>query len=101
MRLPVSEKVPAIGDFLTTKDCEELYEAVQAHQKNFPETPEILSFTLIMMNYGNKFTPVMCQEQEWSGTIADVSKLFVGKDPKCPNGHTLEKGLPLRLAWLS
>lgn len=91
---------PEIGEFLTADMVEELYYAFKTHQKNFPQTPEILSFHTVLMFYGNKFTPVKCIEEEWTGRIQDIPKTYIG-DPKCPNGHPVEKGDPMKLAWLT
>ena len=94
------DRVPEHGQFLGTEDAEELYEAIQQHQRNFPDTPEIVSFTLVLLNYGKRFTPVQCIEQEWEGIISDVPRGDGKEDPKCPNGHAINKGEPLKLAWL-
>lgn len=94
-----TNKIPEIGDFLDVSEIEIIYAAVAQRRKNFPDEPEILALSLVLMNIGNRYTPVVCQEGEWEGVIQDVPK-GEGK-PKCPNGHELTKGLPLKLAWLA
>lgn len=92
--------VPKIGDHLSANNCEMMYEMIQEHQRKFPHTPYIISFTLILMNAGIRYTPLECQEGEWTGIIADVGKATDG-EYRCPNGHIVHKGLPLKLAWLT
>lgn len=93
------DRVPRIGEFIGTQDVEVIYEAVAQRRKNFPDEPEIISLTLVLMNIGDRYTPVECQEGEWVDVKMNVPPF---KDqPRCPNGHTLTKGLPLKLAWLS
>lgn len=93
------DRRPQSGEFINSSDTEMIYEAVKQRQTNFLGEPLVLSMSLVLMNIGNRFTPVECLEQEWNGLIIDVEK--TDGDPKCPNGHTLRKGAPLKLAWLS
>lgn len=90
-------RIPKNGDFLIKDDVAAIYEAYEAHQKKFPLTPPPISLAWVMMNIGNDYAPVECIEQEWEGSIFDVD---MRKDePRCPNGHALRRGAPLRLSW--
>lgn len=90
-------RVPKVGDTLNTDDFEMIMEAVEQRQKNFDEPP-VLSMALVFGNIGQRFAPVICLEGEWEGVKQDVPK---GEgDPKCPNGHPLRAGPPLKLGWV-
>ena len=90
--------MPKPGDHLSTADVEMIAEAIEKRQKNFPTEPAILSFSLVLMNIGDRFRQLTCIEEEWTGLTADVPK---GEGtPKCPNGHPLNKGPSLKLVWV-
>lgn len=93
------KRVPKAGDLVTTDDLEYILEAVHERQTNFPDEPAVVSIALVFMNIGSRFTPVECIEGEWSGYLMDVPKR-PGEDPRCPNGHPVTKGKPLRIAWV-
>mgnify|MGYP001183627664 CR=1 FL=1 len=91
-------KVPEAGKPLEVDDVEMILDAVAKRRENFPDEPAGLTFMLVLLNIGDRFAPVTCQEQEWEGYIQDVPK---GEGvPKCPNGHTLVRGNPLKLGWV-
>ena len=95
------DDLPEHGQFLSADHIEMIYEAIEERQKNFPTEPRPVSFALAVQNIGNRFRPLQCVEQEWEGTTYDMSEIQMdGDEPRCPNGHTINKGAPLRLAWL-
>lgn len=94
----MSEHIPKAGDFLTILDVEQIVMAVADRQQKFPGEPVGITMALIMTSIGDRYSPVECQEQEWTALKKDVPK---GEgDPKCPNGHTLVVGPGLKLGWL-
>lgn len=92
------ERVPKPGDHLSTADVEMIVEAIEQRQKNFPDEPAIMTFTLVLLNIGNRFSPLTCIEEEWTGLKSDLPP-FEGT-PKCPNGHPVNKGPALKLVWV-
>lgn len=90
---------PKAGDALRIDDIEMILEAVEARSKNFPEEPVAVTLTIVMLNIGDRFSPVECVNGEWSSLKKDVPK---GEGlPKCPNGHVLTQGAGLKLGWLA
>lgn len=75
-----------------------IVEAIERRQKNFPTEPAILSFSLVLLNIGDRFQELTCIEGEWIGFKKDVPQ-YEG-NPKCPNGHPLNKGPALKLMWI-
>lgn len=93
------EHIPQAGDSLKIADIEILVSAIVDRQQNFPGEPVGLTIALVMMNIGDRYSPVECLEQEWTGLKKDIPK---GEGvPKCPNGHVLTQGAGLKLGWLS
>ncbi len=88
--------IPKPGDHLSTADVEMIVEAVEQRQHNFPDEPAILTLSLVLMNIGDRFRPLTCIEQEWTGMIHDLPT----NEPKCPNGHPINKGPSLKLTWV-
>lgn len=92
------KRIPKAGDQFTTDDFDMVLEAYEQRQRNFPNEPASFTFALVLFNIGDRFTPVECIEQEWAGLKKDVPKS--DGVPKCPNGHVLVQGLPLKLGWI-
>lgn len=91
-------RVPKAGDTVTMEDFEMILEAVKQRQKNFPDEPASMTFAMIFMGIGDRFTPVTCKELEWEGVKQDIPK---GTDtPFCPNGHRLIMGPKISLGWV-
>lgn len=95
----MSDYIPKAGDSITIKDVEEIVTAVVDRQQKFPGEPVGITIALVLMNIGDRYSPVECLEQEWTGIKKDVPK---GEGvPKCPNGHVLMQGPGLKLGWLA
>lgn len=90
-------RIPKVGDFLHSDDVPVIYEAFEEHQRKFPDSPPVVSLAWVLANVGSRFAPVVCVEGEWTGSILDVEN--TEGDPKCPNGHPVFRGTPLRLSW--
>lgn len=90
--------IPQVGDPIGVRDVEEIVEAIVSRQQKFPGEPVGLTIALILMNIGDRYSPVECIEQEWTALKKDIPK---GEGvPKCPNGHVLTQGPGLKLGWL-
>lgn len=72
---------------LSSADVHELFEAFKSRRNLFPAEEELMSFGVVLMNYGDKFTNVRCVNGEWHGVKMDVPKN--PGIPKCPNNHVL------------
>ena len=94
--------IPKAGEALKMEDVTMIAEAVKARQMNFPDEPIELTVLLVLVNIGDRYSPVTCTSGEWEGIKTDVPK---GNDPNdlpvCPNGHALYQGAGLKLGWLS
>lgn len=92
-------RVPEDGDFLTIEDVEMIYNLMlERKRKNLTE-PTFNTLAAVLLRVGELFTPITCLEQEWSCLMKDMPTDGEG-EPRCPNGHTLEKGAALKLAWV-
>jgi hypothetical protein len=90
--------MPEVGKGLSIEDVEMLLNALETRSTNFPEESFDLTFALVMLNIGQRFTSVSCINGEWVGQKKDVPK---GDDvPKCPNGHVLMEGVGIQLGWI-
>lgn len=87
------------GKPLSMSDLEMITDAIKKRRENFPEEPKEMTWALVLMNIGDRFTPVECMNGEWRGVKKDVPK---GEDePKCPNGHVLIQGKGgLTIGWV-
>lgn len=95
----MNDHIPKAGDFVGVPDVENIVEAIVIRQEKFPEEPVGVTIALILMNIGDRYSPVECIEQEWTALKKDVPN---GEGvPKCPNGHVLTQGPGLKLGWLS
>lgn len=93
--------MPAAGKAVTIKDIEEILEAVEARQNNFPDEPRDMTFMLVMLNIGDRYASVTCINGEWVGKKKDIPKpLDESGIPKCPDGHPLTQGAGLKLGWI-
>jgi hypothetical protein len=92
------DRVPKAGEAINREDLEMLTEAFATRQKNFPDEPAVITLSLILMHIGERFAPLTCIEQEWTGYKWDIPKSE--DQPKCPNGHDLTAGPGLVLGWM-
>lgn len=94
---------PMAGMPLRESDAELIYNAYAKHQERFHESHEpVVSMAFVLLNIGDRYSPVECVEGEWKALRKDVP---VRKDPEdpflCPNGHEIEKtGSGLKLGWI-
>jgi len=93
------ERIPAAGEPISEEDLDNVLEAVRARQVNFPDEPAVLSFGVVLMNIGDRYTKVRCINGEWEGLKLEIPK---GEGiPTCPNDHPLiEAQTRLRLGWI-
>lgn len=91
--------MPTVGDSLSMEDMEMIFEAVRDRQKNFPDEPASLSMWLVFQGIGERFRQIVCIEQEWTGLKKDV--LYVGDEPRCPNGHSLTAEAGMTIGWVA
>jgi hypothetical protein len=56
----------------------------------------------VLMNIGDRYSPVECVEHEWKALRKDVPIRKSPDDPfLCPNGHEIMKtGSGLKLGWI-
>jgi hypothetical protein len=92
--------MPKAGNPLTSDEFDMMMEAVQDRHKNFPDEPPVVILWTVFSNIGDRFSPVVCMEEEWSGLKQDIPKTSAGEDPKCPNGHPIRQGPRLSLGWV-
>ena len=89
--------IPQAGNTLTIADVEQIAGAIKTRRKNFPDEPLEMTVALVLLNIGDRYAPVQCIEQEWTGLKQDIPK---GEGvPKCPNGHVMTQGPGLSLGW--
>lgn len=93
------DRIPKAGEPVTAEDFDMILEAVGQRQQNFPQEPSSLTMAMIFFNIGDRFTPVTCIEEEWTGVKQDLR--HETGIPKCPNGHTLTEGPSLKLGWVN
>lgn len=92
------ERIPREGERVNLEDVEMILEAVRQRKENFPDEAGVLLFALVLLNIGDRFTPVTCVHGEWSGLKKDIPK---GEGlPTCPEGHPLRQGEGLTLGWI-
>lgn len=91
--------MPKSGAKLDIEDIGIILDAVNTRRANFPEEPEDITWTLVLLNIGQRWASVTCTEGEWVGQKKDVELPPEGDIPKCPNGHPLFQGPGLCLAW--
>lgn len=91
---------PNIGTPLTLDDCEIIFEAFEARQRNWPDEPLIMSLALVLINIGDRYASVRCTGGEWEGLLKDVPKKKGSNTPTCPVGHSLVKKQSLKLGWV-
>lgn len=93
---------PQQGMVLRESDAELIYETFALHQERFPDHKPVLSMAFVLMNIGDRYSPVECVEHEWKALRKDVPKREKADDPfLCPNGHEIQKvGSGLKLGWI-
>lgn len=90
-----------IGQEVTFEDAQEILEAIQTRQKNFPGEPNEVTLAVVLMGIGNRYTSVNCIEGEWVGKKRDIGHEDADGVPTCPNGHHLvESGARVTLGWM-
>lgn len=93
--------MPEIGQAITVDDMDMMLQAMGERQAKHPDEPAALSMYVVFNGIGDRFTPVQCIEQEWSGVKQDIPKRDEkGEKPKCPNGHPLVQASRVRLGWI-
>ena len=91
--------MPKIGESLTIKDISEIIQAFEARRVNFPEETDEFTWTVVMLNIGDRYSEVECMHGEWKGIKKDIAK---GEGiPTCPNGHVLSQKSIVQLGWVS
>ena len=94
--------MPAAGRALSITDVEEILTAVKTRKANFPNEPEDITWALVLMNIGARYTSVACIEGEWIGKKRDIPKPADGRPPSCPNGHPLiEATNGITIGWVA
>lgn len=90
--------MPEAGKPLDIRDVYEIFEAVETRQKNFPGEPMSMTFLLILLNIGDRYSTVVCTQGEWTSIKKEIPK---GEGiPTCPNGHPLTQTDGLTIGWL-
>lgn len=90
---------PVVGKAVSMEDVELILEAISKRKKNFPDEPGALTIALVLMNIGERYSTVTCQELEWTGLKKDIPKS--DEEPRCPNGHSLTQVNTVQLGWIS
>lgn len=90
----------AVGKKLAIEDIGEIIDAMETRSKNFPGEPFDMTLMLVLLNIGDRYTPVTCTEGEWVGKKEEVPHCKEGDIPKCPNGHALHQGERVTLGWM-
>ena len=94
--------MPTAGQSLKIEDVQMILDAVQARKNNFPQEPDDITWTLVLLNIGERYRSVACIEGEWVGKKQDIPKPEMGAIPTCPNGHPLlqaENGITI--GWVT
>lgn len=92
--------MPQAGKHLTIEDVEMLLAAVRKRKENFPTEPEDITWLLVLLNVGDRYTSVTCIEGEWVGKKHEIPK--TEGFPKCPNGHPLtQSSSRLSVGWVT
>ena len=88
--------IPQVGSTFNLLDVQLAFELVRKRVENYPNEPANISLATVLVNMGDRYTPVVCIEGEWQGIKEDL----IGMDPpKCPNGHDCKTQPPLQLVW--
>lgn len=75
-----------MSEKLTVAQAQDIAIAINARQYRFSEQLQ-MSVMTVLLNYGDRYTPVRCVRGEWSGIKDDLPR--TGDIPHCPNGHVL------------
>jgi len=94
-----NDYVPKLGSCLEDQGVVEIVEAVKRRQSKFPDEPLEQTLPLILMNIGDRYIPLRCEQKEWRGYKKDIL-VKPGEDPTCPNGHALIKQRGVALGWV-
>lgn len=99
---PTQTRVPSAGDTFTEKDLEKVFELVRARQANFPSEPSVISFSFVLFNMGDAYTPVVCDDEDhlWADVKLNVTNRDEDGKPLCPDGHRLTAGNSITLGWV-
>ena len=94
--------MPHAGKPLTIEDVEMVLAAVRKRKRNFPTEPDDITWLLILLNIGDRYTSVTCIEGEWIGVKHEIEVPEPGGIPKCPNGHPLtQASTKLTIGWIA
>lgn len=93
------EYLAKLGNPLEGPGVVMIVEAIKRRQTNFPDEPLEMTVALILMNIGDRFTPLRCENKEWRGLKKDLV-VAEDTDPTCPNGHDIIKERGLTLGWV-
>lgn len=76
----------AVIRVLNVSDIENIAQKIEYRRLQFDEDFRT-SLGVVLMNYGDRHVKIVCVNEEWSGTKADL----IPRDgvPLCPNGHPL------------
>ena len=67
-------------------DVDQVVDAIELRMHKFGESLRMAS-AIVLLNYADRFTKVICTQGEWEGTKKDI--LPGDGIPHCPNGHPL------------
>lgn len=76
-----------MSEKLTIAQAQDIANAVNARQHSYLNETLPTSIVVVLLNYGDRFTPVRCIRGEWSGIKDDLPRSEAV--PVCPNGHVL------------
>ena len=91
-------EVPERGSTLRIDDVSDILESLEHRKARFPDEMFSQSLAVVLFNIGDRYTSVQCINGEWSGHKKDLP--YGEGIPKCPNGHVMMEGVPLRLGWV-
>ena len=83
---------------LTPDQCREMADSISYRRTRFPDEDFGTAIAVVLLNFGDQWTPVKCINGEWEGIKRELPR---GSGvPTCPNGHVMFEGSNRRrLAW--
>jgi hypothetical protein len=69
--------------------ADEIAQGIAYRQERFADETLHTSCMVVLLNFGDRWTPVRCVAGEWSGTKRDLTSASPVGVPLCPNGHVL------------
>ena len=91
---------PEPGFPLKIEEAELMYQELEQRMENFPDESLHDSFMVVILNTGDRYTPVTCIGGEWTGLKGDISG-SAPDVPTCPEGHPLTEGFGYSLGWVN